>query len=93
MAFGRGPRLDLCQRFGERDGGDFGVVRRLGAQPVAVRQAEELAEPQVGVGGDGALAGDDLADPLGGNADLLGQPVLGEAEGGSRIPREAIRQG
>jgi hypothetical protein len=44
----------------------------LCAQPIAVRKAEESAESQVGVGRDRAFAGDDLADALCGDADLLG---------------------
>ena len=52
---------------------------RLGVQPIAVGKAEKAAEAQVGVGGDGALAGDDVADALRRHADFLGQPVLADA--------------
>ena len=43
------PRLDLRQRIRERIFRNLDVVGRLGTQPVAVRQPEELAQAQVGV--------------------------------------------
>src|SRR5665647_765214 len=59
---GPGPRLDAVQRLGKSLFGHLGVVGGLRPQPVAVGQAEETAQPQIGVCGHGALAGDDLAD-------------------------------
>jgi hypothetical protein len=43
-------------------------------------EPEEPAEAQVRDRGDGAAAGDDLADALGRNADFAGQPVLRDAQ-------------
>src|SRR3954466_2377750 len=75
------PRLDLLELCRESVLRDLGVVGCLGSQPVAVRQAEEAAQTEVGVRRDGAASGDDLADALGGYADLLGEPVLRDPRG------------
>jgi len=50
----------VSQLLGQSICSDLGVVGRLGTQPVAVAEAEEAAQAQVGVGGDRAAAGDDL---------------------------------
>ena len=73
------PRSDLGQRPRQGGFGDLNVERDLRAQPIAVREAEEAAEAEVGIGGDGAFAGDDFADPLRGNADLFGEAILRDA--------------
>jgi hypothetical protein len=52
---------DLLERLGQHTLGHLRVVGRLRPQPIAVRQAEESAEAEIGVGRDGALTGDDLA--------------------------------
>jgi hypothetical protein len=73
--------------------GDFGVVFGLGAEPVAVGEGEETAEAEVGVGRHRAAAGDDFADPLGGDADFLGEAILGEAEGEEEFLAEELAGG
>src|SRR5665647_1674080 len=73
------PRLDVRELVGQSICSDLGVVGRLGTQPVAVGKAEEAAQAQVGVGGHGTPAGDDLADALRGHTDLLGEAILREA--------------
>ena len=65
----------------------------LGAQPVAGGEPEEAAEAQVGVGGDGAAAGDDLAYALGGDTDLFGQAVLGQAHREQELVKEQFAGG
>src|SRR5690606_951253 len=57
------------------------VVAYLSAQPVAVRKAEIAAEAQVGIGGDRALAGHDVADALRGHADVLCEAITGNPHG------------
>jgi hypothetical protein len=54
------------------------VIGYLAPQPPSVAQTEVAAKPKIGVGRDGALAGNDLADPLRGHANVLGETVLGE---------------
>jgi hypothetical protein len=49
------PRPDGRQHVRERVFGHLRVVRRLGAQPVAVGEPEEPAQPQVRVRRDGAI--------------------------------------
>lgn len=71
---------DARELLGERLAGDLGIVIDLQAQPPAFRQAEVAAQPQIGVGGDHALARDDLADAPLRHADLFRQPVLAHAE-------------
>src|SRR3546814_4878518 len=63
----------------QRVPGAFGVVARLAAQPVAVGEAEVAAQAQVGIGGDGALAGNDVADTLRRDIDVLGEAIAGDA--------------
>jgi hypothetical protein len=50
----------------------------LGAEPVAVRKAEKPAQPQVGVGRNGAFASHDVADTLRRHTDLFRQSVLAD---------------
>lgn len=52
----------------------------LGAQLVTGAEPQHAAEPQVGVGGDGPLAGDVFADAGGGHADRFGQAILADAQ-------------
>jgi hypothetical protein len=56
-------------------------MRRLCAQPVAVRQAEKPAEPQIRIRRDRPLARHDTPNPLCWHADLLGEPVLRNLHG------------
>src|SRR3546814_8330670 len=63
----------------QRVPGAFGVVARLAAQPVAVGEAEVAAQAQVGIGGDGALTGNDVADTLRRDIDVLGEAIAGDA--------------
>jgi hypothetical protein len=56
------------------------VVSRLHVQPVFGRGPEIAGEAQGGFSGDGALSGEDRADPVGGYVDLLGQAIHAEAE-------------
>jgi hypothetical protein len=58
------PRPDLRKRLREARLCDLGIEVRLQAQPPAVGKPEEAAQPQIGVGGNSALAGDTLADAL-----------------------------
>ena len=58
------PRSDPRERVREARLGDLGIVVRLQMQPPAVRKPEEAAQPQIGVRGDGMLAGQDLAEAL-----------------------------
>ncbi len=52
----------------------------LGAQPIIRAEPQHAAERQVFVGGDGPLAGEDLADAGGGHADRFGKAVLADAQ-------------
>jgi len=70
------PGLDSIKCFGQDLFCYFGVVRSLGAQPIAIGQAKESAQAKIRIGGDGTLARHNLADALRGNADLLGKPIL-----------------
>lgn len=56
------------------------VVVRLQVEPELRLHVEETAEAQGGVRSDGAAAMDDLVDPPWRNADVLGQPVLADAQ-------------
>ena len=65
----------------------------LGAQPVTGAKSQRAAEPQVGVGCDRSLAGDDLADAGGGHADRFGQAVLADAQGFEELLLEQFAGG
>ena len=54
----RRPGANLDQFRAEGTLRDFGVMRRLCPKPIAVGQPEKTTKPQIGVGGDAALAGD-----------------------------------
>ena len=56
----------------------FSVVIGLQAEPETCGGAECTGKAQGGVGGNGALAGADLADPGSRNTDSLGQPVFAD---------------
>src|SRR5690606_24468692 len=75
------PWSDLGERLREARLRNLGVIVRLQAQPPSIGEPEEAAQPQIGVRGDGAPAGDDLADALRGHTDLLRQPVVAHAQG------------
>ncbi len=55
---------------------DFYVIHGLRSKPVAFGQPEKLAQAQIGVGGDGTLAGHDVADPLAGTPISLASRYL-----------------
>ncbi len=59
---------------------DFEVVVGLDVDPEPVVDPEGLREPECGIGGDGALAADDLADPGLGESGGLGKAVLRVAQ-------------
>jgi len=73
-------RLNPVQFIRQLSAGHFCVIGSLGPQPIARAQPEAAAEPQIGVCGDGALAGNDLADAGGWNTDRLGQTSLADAK-------------
>ena len=73
-------RLNPVQFIHQLSAGNFCVMGSLGPQPVARAQPEAAAEPKIGVCGDGALAGNDLADAGGWNTDRLGQTSLADAK-------------
>lgn len=54
----------------------LGVVCCLCTQPVTIGLTEEATPSQIYVGRDGALARDNIANPLGGDANLLGKAIL-----------------
>ena len=60
----------------------------LQAEPEVWRGAEEAREPERGVGGDRALAADDLCDAVGRHADRLGERIGAEPERREKILRE-----
>jgi len=60
---------------------DFEVVAGLEVEPEALGGAEVAGEAEGGVGGDGALAVDDLVDAAGWHGDVLGEAVLGDVHG------------
>ena len=73
-------RLDALELVGQLGTDQFRVVGGLGAQPVTGAEPQHAAEPQVGVGRDGPLTGNDLADAGGGHPDRLGQPIMADAQ-------------
>jgi hypothetical protein len=56
------------------------IVVRLQSQPAAIGEPEEPAQPQIGIGGDGALAGQELADALRAHSELLRKTVVAHAQ-------------
>src|SRR5580693_3666226 len=61
----------------------FGFQRVIGVlqpQEIAFRQAEEFAQPQIGVARDAARANDDGVDAIAWNADRLSELVLAHAD-------------
>ena len=80
MSLGARPRLDLPKHCTHGAFRDFGVVGRLGAQPVAVGKAEKPAQAQVGVGSNGPFAGHNVSDTLRRHADLLCHAILGDSQ-------------
>ncbi len=68
------PRRDRSELICELTAPDLEVVGVLQTQPIAVAQAKEAAEPEVGVHRDPAPPEDDLPDALRGDARLLGMP-------------------
>lgn len=73
------PRRDLAQCLGDLIFGGGAVVVILQPCPESLGSTEELRQAQPGIGGDGTLAGHDLADAPLRHADFPGQPVLGDA--------------
>lgn len=69
------PRCDVLQQGGDLALGDFGIVRGLSAQPIAVGQAEKTAQPQIRIGCHRAFPRNDFTDALRRNADLLGKAI------------------
>lgn len=69
---------------------DFHVVVRLQIEPELRLHVEETSEAQGGVRGDGAAAMDDLVDPSGRDADILGQLVLADAQGFQKLSQENL---
>jgi len=57
------------------------VVVRLQVEPDLGRNAEVLPEPEGSIRGDRPLAADDLADTIGRNVNIPGQPVNTDAQG------------
>lgn len=80
--------MDICgsrrQRFNValRGGaGEFDFAGLLEVEPEAFAGAEETAQAQGGVGGNGAAALDDLAEPRRRNPGTAAEPVAGQAVG------------
>ena len=63
MSFHTLPRLDLRQLDLQGIFGDFRVVARLAAQPIAVGETEKTIQAQVGIGSDTTLTRNDIALP------------------------------
>ena len=76
----RDQRRDAFERGGVFLAGGGEVVHVLEVEPVFGRGAEVLAEAQRGGGGDALAALDDGGDPAVGQAGVLGEPVLGDAQ-------------
>lgn len=68
--------------------GAFGIEVSLDAAPEFDGGAEVAGQPQGRVGTDTALLVADFADPHGGHADVLGQPVLTDAQGFQKLLQE-----
>jgi hypothetical protein len=69
------PRSDSHQLGTKGEFRNLGVMGSLRTQPITVGQTEETAEPQVSVSRDHTLSSHDVTNPLGRNADFLGQAV------------------
>jgi hypothetical protein len=69
------PRSDSHQLGAKGKFRDLSVMSGLRTQPITVGQTEETAEPQVSVSRDHTLSSHDGTNPLGRNADLLGQAI------------------
>ena len=82
------PRTDLLEFVDEPRLRDLRVVGHLGTKPIAIREPEETAQPQVRISRDGAPTGDDLADALCGHADLLREPVPRYAHGQQELLKQ-----
>jgi hypothetical protein len=65
--------------------GVFGIIMGLDAAPELDGGAEVAGQPQGRVGTQAALLVADFADPHGGHADVLGQPVLTDAQGFQKL--------
>lgn len=70
-----------------------GVEIQLKAGPEAFGRSEEFGQAQAGVHGDRPRADDDLSDATLGHADLLGQPVLGDAHGLQELVQQDLAGG
>jgi len=77
----RDPRFDAHQFGTDHSFGNLSVVGGLCTKPVPVGKSKETAKPQVRIGGDRAPSKHNLPDPLGRDADLLGQTILTDAQG------------
>lgn len=82
------PRFDFLEHSAQCGLGHFGVIRRLGAQPITGREAQEAAKSQVGIRRDCAPPGNDFADALRGDANLLGEAILREPERDEKLLAE-----
>ncbi len=56
------------------------TVLHLGPQPIAMGQAEEATQTQIGIRINRALTGDDIAYALRGHANLFGKAVFGDTQ-------------
>jgi|APLak6261659701_1056019.scaffolds.fasta_scaffold04444_4 hypothetical protein len=65
----------------------------LRTQPITVGQTEEMAEPQVSVSRDHALSSHDVTNPLGRNADFLGQAIPTNAQWLQELLKKEARRG
>src|SRR5262245_21315196 len=73
-------RLDLGQLRRDATLGFQSVIGILQPQEIAFRQAEELAETQIGITGDGAGPIDDGVDAIARNANRMRELVLAHAD-------------
>lgn len=71
-------------------GGEPEIVAALEADPELGGVAEVAAEAQGGVGGDAALAADQVVDARRGDVEFLGETVGGEAEGFHELREENL---
>lgn len=72
---------NFARRFVERAFRFRGFVIHLQADPECVGHAEESGEAQARVGGNGAFAGDNLADAALRDGDFFGETVLSDFHG------------
>ena len=87
----QGPDAFECVGLILAGGGE--VVHVLEVQPVFGWGAEVFAEAQCGGGGDALAALDDGGDPAVGQAGVLGEPVLGNAQIVERFLERLPRMG